>query len=74
MVSSFQLFGQPYVITAGGPLRTTQSVIMYITEVGFGNFQFSAAMAMSVVFGLLLLGISALQFRGMVIDIGRGQS
>ncbi len=72
IVASFQLFGQPYVITAGGPLRTTQSVIMYITEVGFGNFQFSAAMAMSIVFGLLLLGISALQFRGMVIDIGRG--
>jgi multiple sugar transport system permease protein len=74
VVSSFQLFGQPYVITSGGPLRTTQSVIMYITEVGFGNFQFSAAMSMSIVFGLLLLGISALQFRGMVIDIGRGRA
>ncbi len=74
IIGSFQLFGQPYVITAGGPLRTTQSVIMYITEVGFGNFQFSAAMAMSIVFGLLLLAISSLQFRGMVIDIGRGRS
>ncbi len=74
IVASFQLFGQPYVITSGGPLRTTQSVIMYITEVAFGDFQFSAAAAMSVAFGLLLLGISALQFRGMVRDIGRGES
>ena len=74
IISSFQLFGQPYVITSGGPLRTTQSVIMYITEVAFGRFQFSAAAAMSIVFGLLLLGISALQFRGMVIDLGgRGE-
>ena len=38
-IASFQLFGQPHVITSGGPLRTTQSVMMYITEEAFGTFQ-----------------------------------
>ena len=71
-IASFQLFGQSHVITAGGPLRTTQSVMMYITEEAFTNFQFSSAAAMSMVFGLALLLISIFQFRLLLSDTGRG--
>lgn len=71
-IGSFQLFGQPHVITAGGPLRTTQSVMMFITEEAFSNFQFASAAAMSVFFGLLLLLVTAFQFRMTLRDLGRG--
>jgi multiple sugar transport system permease protein len=71
-IASFQLFGQPHVITAGGPLRTTQSVMMYITEEAFSNFQFAQAAAMSIVFGLLLLLVTGVQFRMTLRDLGRG--
>lgn len=71
-IASFQLFGQPHVITAGGPLRTTQSTMMYITEEAFGNFQFASAAAMSVLFGVLLLLVTAFQFRLTLRDLGRG--
>lgn len=71
-IASFQLFGQPHVITSGGPLRTTQSVMMFITEEAFGNFQFASAAAMSVFFGLLLLLVTGLQFRMTLRDLGRG--
>lgn len=73
-IASFQLFGQSQVITAGGPLRTTQSVMMYITEEAFSNFQFSSAAAMSVFFGLVLLVVTAFQFRLTLRDLGRGVS
>lgn len=73
-IASFQLFGQSQVITAGGPLRTTQSVMMYITEEAFTNFQFSSAAAMSFTFGLMLLVITAFQFRLMIRDLGRGNA
>lgn len=73
-IGSFQLFGQSQVITAGGPLRTTQSVMMYITEEAFTNFQFSSAAAMSFTFGLLLLIVTAVQFRLMIRDLGRGSA
>lgn len=73
-IASFQLFGQPHVITSGGPLRTTQSVMMYITEEAFSNFQFSSAAAMSVFFGLVLLVVTAFQFRMTLRDLGRGVS
>ncbi len=73
-IGSFQLFGQPYVITGGGPLRTTQSVMMYVTEEAFTNFQFSSAAAMSLLFGLLLLAVTAAQFRMTLRDLGRGNT
>jgi multiple sugar transport system permease protein len=71
-IASFQLFGQSHVITAGGPLRTTQSVMMYITEEAFSNFQFASAAAMSIVFGVLLLVVTGVQFRLTLRDLGRG--
>jgi multiple sugar transport system permease protein len=71
-IASFQLFGQSHVITAGGPLRTTQSVMMYITEEAFTNFQFASAAAMSVTFGVLLLLVTGVQFRITLRDLGRG--
>ncbi|WP_018466968.1 carbohydrate ABC transporter permease [Calidithermus timidus] len=69
VLASFQLFGQSQVITNGGPARSTQSVIMYITEEAFGNYQLSSASAMAFVFGALMLVFTVIQFRLMVKDL-----
>lgn len=71
-LASFQLFGQSLVITAGGPNRSTQSVIQYITEEGFTNAQISSAAAMGFVFGLMMLILTAAQFRIMARDAREG--
>ena len=71
-LASFQLFGQSLVITAGGPNRSTQSVIQYITEEGFTNSQISSAAAMGFVFGLMMLILTAAQFRIMARDAREG--
>ncbi len=73
-IASFQLFGQPHVMTAGGPLRTTQSVMMFVTEEAFTRFQFSSAAAMSLLFGVLLLVVTGFQFRLTLRDLGRGRA
>lgn len=73
-IASFQLFGQSQVITAGGPLRSTQSVMMYITEEAFTRYQFSSAAAMSLTFGILLLVVTGFQFRLTIRDLGRGRA
>ncbi|PYE56531.1 carbohydrate ABC transporter permease [Deinococcus yavapaiensis] len=67
-LASFQLFGQSQVITNGGPTRTTQSVIQYITEEGFSNNQLGSATAMGFVFGVMMLLLTAVQFRIMARD------
>lgn len=72
VLASLQLFGQPQVITGGGPARGTQSVIMYITEEAFSNNQFSSAAAMSFVFGLMMMVFTVIQFRGMARDVRGG--
>jgi multiple sugar transport system permease protein len=72
VLASFQLFGQSLVITAGGPNRTTQSAILYITEEAFSNNQFSSATAMSFMFGLVMLIFTFLQFRIMARDARGG--
>ncbi|UBV44222.1 sugar ABC transporter permease (plasmid) [Deinococcus taeanensis] len=73
VLASFQLFGQTLVITSGGPNRTTQSAIQYITEEAFSNNQFSSASAMAFMFGLAMLIFTFLQFRIMARD-ARGES
>ncbi|AFZ66477.1 carbohydrate ABC transporter permease [Deinococcus peraridilitoris] len=72
VLASFQLFGQSLLITAGGPNRSTQSAIMYITEEAFTNNQFSSATAMSFMFGLVMLIFTYLQFRIMARDARGG--
>ena len=68
-LASLQLYGQSLVITAGGPTRTTQSVIQYITEEGFSNNQPGSATAMAFVFGIIMLLFTAAQFRIMARDV-----
>jgi multiple sugar transport system permease protein len=69
VLASFQLFGQSLLITGGGPTRSTQTIIMYITQEGFNNFLLSSATAMSFVFGGIMLVFTIFQFRLMVRDI-----
>ena len=51
----FQLFAEPYVMTQGGPLRSTVSVLYFMYEEGFKWWNFGTASAVAVLlFGLIL--------------------
>lgn len=47
MIANFQLFAEPYVMTQGGPLNKTLSVVQYMYQEGFRwwNMGYSAAIA-----------------------------
>ncbi|MBI4207932.1 MAG: sugar ABC transporter permease [Betaproteobacteria bacterium] len=50
----FQLFAEPYVMTQGGPLRSTVSVLYFMYEEGFKWWNFGAASAVAILlFGLI---------------------
>jgi multiple sugar transport system permease protein len=57
MIASFQIFSEPYVMTQGGPLKATETLVLFMYEEGFRWWRlgFSAAIAV-VLFGLTLLG------------------
>lgn len=55
MIGYFQLFAEPYVMTQGGPLNSTLSIVLYMYQMGFRwwNMGYSAALAF-VLFALIL--------------------
>jgi multiple sugar transport system permease protein len=57
MIGYFQLFAEPYVMTQGGPLNSTLSIVLYMYQQGFRwwNMGYSAALAF-VLFALILVG------------------
>ena len=63
MIGFFQLFAEPYVMTQGGPLNRTLSIVLYMYQEGFRwwNMGYSAAIAF-VLFFIILLG-TLLQFK-----------
>lgn len=63
VIASFQIFGQVYLMTRGGPANATRVLVQYIYETGFRDWFLGYASAMSVVlFGIMFM-ISLLQVR-----------
>ncbi len=63
MIGYFQLFAEPYVMTQGGPLNSTLSIVLYMYQEGFRwwNIGYSTAIAFAL-FVIILIG-TLIQFR-----------
>ncbi|GIP11163.1 ABC transporter permease [Paenibacillus macerans] len=61
---AFNVFGQPLMMTDGGPRQSTHVLMMYIRQLAFGTGESIAGMAsaMAVLLGLVILVISTLQY------------
>jgi multiple sugar transport system permease protein len=55
----FQLFAEPYVMTQGGPLRSTVSVLYFMYEEGFRWWNLGFASAVAFVLFLIIFTVSA---------------
>ena len=64
VIGSFQIFGQVFILTQGGPGDATRTVVQHLYETAFQNFfLFGSASAMAWVLFALILVFSLLQFR-----------
>ena len=59
----FQLFAEPYVMTQGGPLQSTVSVLYFMYEEGFKWWNLGSASAVAFLLFLVISGLTALQLR-----------
>jgi len=59
----FQLFAEPYVMTQGGPLQSTVSVLYFMYEEGFKWWNLGSASAVAFVLFLFIFCVTALQLR-----------
>ncbi len=63
MAGYFQLFAEPYVMTQGGPLQSTVSVLYFMYEEGFKWWNLGSASAVAFLLFLMILAVTALQVR-----------
>ncbi len=63
MIGYCQVFAEPYVMTQGGPLHATLSLVLYMYEQGFRWWRVGMASAISVVLFLLTLLATLVQVR-----------
>lgn len=57
----FQLFAEPYVMTQGGPVQSTTSVLYFMYEEGFKWWNLGSASAVAFMLFLLMFAVTALQ-------------
>ena len=64
IIGSFQIFGQVFIMTQGGPGDATRTVVQHLYETAFQNlFAFGSASAMAWVLFAVILVFSVIQFR-----------
>ena len=63
MIGYLQLFTEPYVMTAGGPLRATTSLVLYMYEEGFRWWRLGNAAAIAFLLFILIVLFTIVQRR-----------
>lgn len=64
-IAQFNIYGQPLMLTGGGPNNSTRVLLMYIQQNAFGSGQSIAGIssAMAVILGVCIMIVSAIQFK-----------
>jgi multiple sugar transport system permease protein len=63
VIGAFQVFEYTYVMTQGGPVYATLTLVLHVYNNAFRNFQMGYASALAYVLFFMLLGLTVLQFR-----------
>jgi multiple sugar transport system permease protein len=59
----FQLFAEPYVMTQGGPLQSTVSVLYFMYEEGFKWWNLGSASAVAFLLFIVIFAVTAFELR-----------
>lgn len=63
IINAFQSFGQIDILTQGGPVNETNLLVYSIYREAFVNYKFGSASAQAIVLFILILLMTALQFK-----------
>jgi multiple sugar transport system permease protein len=63
MIGYFQLFAEPYVMTQGGPLNSTISVVLYMYQEGFRWWNIGYSTAVAFMLFLIIMVGTVIQFK-----------
>lgn len=60
-ISATKVFEEVYVMTGGGPLNSSKTIVYYLYEQAFSNLELSYACTIGLVLFLIMLGLSVLR-------------
>ncbi|PNR97001.1 carbohydrate ABC transporter permease [Petrotoga sp. 9PWA.NaAc.5.4] len=63
VIGYLQLFEEPYMLTAGGPLNSTLSIVLYLYRQGFRFFKLGYASSIAFVLFLMIFALTFIQMR-----------
>ncbi len=63
LIASFQVFGQTFLVTQGGPELSTRVLMHYIYQIAFMNYRMGYGAAMSWLLFVIIAVVSIVQFR-----------
>ena len=64
LITSFQVFAQPFLLTKGGPGNATQTLVLFVYNEGWRFLHMGLAAAAGWVLFVIIMGITAIQFLG----------
>lgn len=62
-IGSFQSFDAIYMMTNGGPMRSTQVIVYYLWKTAFEDLKMGYASAIAWLLFIILISLTAIQFR-----------
>jgi multiple sugar transport system permease protein len=62
-IAHLQVFGQPYIITQGGPGDATRSIVQYLYDVGWRFYRMGYAAAIAFALAVLIFAVTLVNFR-----------
>ncbi|WP_129114708.1 carbohydrate ABC transporter permease [Halegenticoccus tardaugens] len=62
-IGTFKLFAEPYIITGGGPSNATLTIVQYVYEEAFVNFNLGYASALTYALVVIVAALSIVQIK-----------
>jgi len=63
LIGSFQVFDQVYIMTGGGPVDSTRTIVQHMYEVGFKWFYMGRASAIAWILFIIIFSVTISQFQ-----------
>jgi multiple sugar transport system permease protein len=68
-IAGFQIFERVYIMTGGGPINTTMTLVQLIYQTGFSDFNYGKASAEALILFAIIATFSFIQFKFLSSDV-----
>lgn len=68
-IAGFQIFERVYIMTGGGPINSTTTIVQLIFQTAFSDFNFGRASAEALILFAIIATFSFIQFRFLSSDV-----